>query len=188
MEKQVLRHLGEVPLTVDHLKEVRRQAVSQVEVANKKIGKKRSAIAREIGQLESQRDKVEAHFFSSKIEQEVYERNVSRLNESIAECKKRMGALPASIDGNIDVLDEYTSMSELLPKIYDKADSFLKKAILGLFFDEMVVKNKRITSIKYTKTLRSLLGDAEGIIGNIWLRVLEEVRTELSYHLSRQSN
>lgn len=165
----MLRHLGEVPLTVDHLKEVKRQATSLIEVANRKTGKKRSTIAREISRLESQRNRAEELYISSEITKEVYERSVSRIKEGLDECKKKMGALAVSIADNIDALDGYTSMSDLLPKIYEKADPFLKKAILGLFFDGMVVKDRKIISVKYTKTLRALLGDAEGIIGNIWL-------------------
>ena len=118
-------------------------------------GERRQLTLRKI-KLENKRDVLEQKLLEGVIDNEVYRRLHDPLVEEIKRIDEMILNLNSDRKSNIDVFEKFLLLARDIGKAYKQAPDQVKRHYLGLFWDRIEVKNRKIKKAVPTKLYQEL--------------------------------
>lgn len=120
--------------------------------------------------LEARRNKLEDMMIDGTIDRESFKRRHDEIQQQIVNLDNQMIELDNKGKVDIDLIEEVLAFTRNVHQTYIDAPKFLKRHYLRFFFEQIVVKNRKIYKVVPTPIFKSLRNRHEIIIRKTWLR------------------
>jgi len=91
---------------------------------------------------------------------------------------EQLAKMESSRKFDFDLLEEVLAMTRNIPKSYKEAPQFLKKKYLHFFFDEIVLRDKKIENMGLSPLVQELVNQQQVILRTIWLPLKDLFRNQ----------
>ncbi len=106
--------------------------------------------------LEIKRDKLEEELLSGTFDSDTYKRLKVKIDAGLLDVQKELLEIDKIRTVDMGIIEEVLAITQNIAKAYKKADIYHKKAYLHFFFNEFLVKDKKIAEIKYQPVIEAL--------------------------------
>ncbi len=183
LEKMIADQFKKVQLTGPLMEKIIARAKVILEETHRCVDGQRRALLNRKMRLEKRRDNLEEDRADRVIDAEAYKRQHGKVTEDIKQIKKRLSELDDEREENMDVFARLMALTDNLHFTYKEAEPDLKEHLIGLFFEKFVMKDRKITEVKYAKVIKVLLDNRSVIINKNWLPRLDSNQQPIGYTL-----
>lgn len=159
LDAQVGRLLRSVSLTPETADKVIRRAREIVAETHGEVNTNRRELLAQCGVLENRRERLETMYLDGAATEDTYRRQSGQIAESLDKIGLEIARLELGRDGNIKVFEQMMRLAVNAEAAYDAAPMPLKRTYLKLFFEGIVVQNRKIVSARLTLAFESLLNN-----------------------------
>lgn len=162
LENQVARAISGIRLTEEFIERVVRKVADVYADERAAHESQRSVVLRRQSLLEQQRGALEEKVLSGVLSDEAYRRHMPRIASELDEVRRGLKVLDIHRGFDSEKLRHILLFARDIPEAYAKAPERLKRQYLEFFFEELVVRDKRVIRTKYTELFRMLLEGENG--------------------------
>jgi len=159
LDAQVGRLLRSVSLTPETADKVIRRAREIVAQTHGEVNTNRRELLAQRGVLENRRERLETMYLDGAATEDTYRRQSGQISESLDKIGLEIARLELGRDGNIKVFEQMMRLAVNAEAAYEAAPMPLKRTYLKLFFEEIVVQDRKIISARLTLAFESLLNN-----------------------------
>lgn len=152
----LLRSVSLMPKTAEKVVRYARQVVAET---HGEVDVKRRELLAQRGILENRRERVETLYLDEAATEETYRRQSAQIAESLEKINLEVARLDLSRESNIGVFEQVMRLATNAEAAYISAPLALKRAYLTLFFEGIVIQDKKIVSASLTPAFAALLND-----------------------------
>ncbi len=120
--------------------------------------------------LEAKRNRLEDNLLDATVDRDTFKRKHGELQEQIMNIDGQLMEVDNKSKIDIDLIEEVLAFTRNIYKTYDEAPAFLKRHYLRFFFEQIVVKNRKIYKVVPTPIFKILKNRHEIIIRTAQLR------------------
>lgn len=120
--------------------------------------------------LEARRNRLEDMLVDGTVDRGTFKRKHNELQEQIMNIDGQLMEVDNKSKIDIDLIEEVLAFTRNIYKTYDEAPAFLKRHYLRFFFEQIVVKNRKIYKVVPTPIFKILKNRHEIIIRKTRLR------------------
>jgi len=159
LDAQVGRLLRSVSLTPETADKVIRRAREIVAETHGEVNTNRRELLAQRAVLENRRERLETMYLDGATTEDTYRRQLGQIAESLDRIGLEIARLELGRDGNIKVFEQMMRLAVNAEAAYDAAPMPLKRTYLKLFFEGIVVQDRKIVSARLTLAFESLLNN-----------------------------
>ena len=169
LEKMVEQEFKKIQLTGPLMEKIVAKAKDILAETRIGVDSKKRGIRNRIQKLEQRRNNLEEDRADRVIEADTFSRQHTKLKAEIEQLEEQLKELDGKRSVNIEIFSRFMELTDDLEVTYHKAEPLLKEHLLGLFFDKIILRDKKISSVRYTKAVQTLLDNRSVIITSDWL-------------------
>ncbi len=159
LDTQVGGLLRSVSLTPETADKVIRRAREIVAETHGEVNTHRRELLAQRGVLENRRERLETMYLDGAATEDTYRRQSGQISESLDKIGLEIARLELGRDGNIKVFEQMMRLAVNAEAAYEAAPMALKRTYLKLFFEGIVVQDRKIVSARLTLAFESLLNN-----------------------------
>ncbi len=159
LDAQVGSLLRSVSLTPETADKVIRRAREIVAETHGEVNTRRRELLAQRGVLENRRERLETMYLDGAATEDTYRRQSGQLSESLDKIGLEIARLELGRDGNVKVFEQMMRLAVNAEAAFEAAPMPLKRTYLKLFFEEIVVRDRKIVSARLTLAFESLLNN-----------------------------
>jgi len=159
LDAQVGRLLRSVSLTPETADKVIRRAREIVAETHEEVNTNRRELLAQRAVLENRRERLETMYLDGATTEDTYRRQSGQIAESLDKIGLEIARLELGRDGNIKVFEQMMRLAVNAEAAYDAAPMPLKRTYLKLFFEGIVVQDRKIVSARLTLAFEALLNN-----------------------------
>jgi hypothetical protein len=159
LDDQVGGLLRSVSLTPETADKVIRRAREIVAETHGEVNTNRRELLAQRGVLENRRERLETMYLDGAATEDTYRRQSGQISESLDRIGLEIARLELGRDGNIKVFEQMMRLAVNAGAAYNAAPMPLKRTYLKLFFEEIVVQDRKIVTARLTLAFESLLNN-----------------------------
>jgi len=159
LDAQVGRLLRSVSLTPETADKVIRRAKEIVAETHGEVNTNRRELLAQRGVLENRRERLETMYLDGAATEDTYRRQSGQISESLDKIGLEIARLELGRDGNIKVFEQMMRLAVNAEAAYEAAPMALKRTYLKLFFEGIVVQDRKIVTARLTLAFESLLNN-----------------------------
>ncbi len=151
--------LRNVSLTPEAADKIIRYARSVVEQTHSGHDVKRRELSAQQGILEARRSRMETMYLDGAVTEDTYHRQSVEIRGSLENIRLEMTRLELGREANIGTFEQLMRVATNAEEAYQKAPVALKRAYLSLFFEKIVIWDRKIAGASLTLAFKTLLDD-----------------------------
>ena len=151
--------LRNVSLTPEAADKIIRYARSVVEQTHSGHDVKRRELSAQQSILEARRSRMETMYLDGAVSEDTYHRQSVEIRESLENIRLEMTRLELGREANIGTFEQLMRVATNAEEAYQKAPVALKRAYLSLFFEKIVIWDRKIAGASLTLAFKTLLDD-----------------------------
>ena len=154
----LLENYSLTPAMADYVIGRARESVGQT---HGEVDVKRRELAAQKAKLENRRDRLEVAFVDGEVTQDTYRRQSEGLEEALTALGFEMARLDLSREANVAEFEQLMRLSVSVRSAYAAAPPALKRAYFSLFWEKIVVLDRKIVEAVPSQAFAVALGMAE---------------------------
>lgn len=116
---------------------------------------------------------MEERLYDKTIDRATFKRGHDDIQTKINSVDDKLVELESTRQFDFDLLEEVLAMTRNIPKTYKEAPDFLKKRYLQFFFDDIVIKDKKIEITHFSPLIQELINQQQVILSSPWLPLVD---------------
>ena len=184
IESQIMEFFNLIELKSSIMEQVLSRAREILAETHTDVDREKETLQRQNISLEKQRQVLETKLLKGIINDDVYTRNHTRIEEELSENEIRIKQIGNKRQDNTVLFESLVRLANDLPKAYRKSAPEVKMMYLNIFWDYFEIKNKTISKAVPSKIVASMINDGliklkdkthqqRVLISDVWLLGLD---------------
>ncbi|MFH1667876.1 MAG: hypothetical protein ABH884_02525, partial [Candidatus Komeilibacteria bacterium] len=182
LEKQAENLFKKIELSEDFIKLVMNKVKESYNKMKEISINDRQALINQKTIIEQKRDKAEEKLLDGLISDQDFTRLRNKFKNELDDIDTRLFEIEAQKDLKIDHIQEILNFTRNIHQAYTKAPFELKRRYLGLFFDKLVVSNKKIKKPIINPVFGKLINEQK-----LFYKIQKPLQSEMVYVTSTGS-
>ncbi len=177
IESLVEKEFKKLEFSEEFINAVIRKTKEVIEENRNAVSSVGQGIVNQKNALEIKRNKLEDALLDGVIDRETFKRRHNELQQQIINLDVQITELDSKGKVDIDLIEEVLAFTRNIHQAYIDAPKFLKRHYLRFFFEQIIVKNKKVYKVIPTPIFKILKNRHEIIVRQNGLPLLDTLRT-----------
>jgi len=182
LEKAVSKLIKKYEFSSEFINLVQKRVRSYFEDTKEGINSQKQALINQRKALEAKRNKLEDLIVDGTIDRNVFKRQHDQLQNQILQIDNQTMELESTRQFDVNLIDEVLAMTRNIYQTYLDAPEFLKRHYLRFFFEQIFVKEGKISKVTETPVFSTLRRQHYLLIRNRQLPGLDSDQRPYSYN------
>lgn len=179
LESLMAKEFKKIQLSGPLMEKILAKAKEILSETHQSVDAKKRSLLNQIMKMERRRDNLETDRADHVIDADTFKRQHTMALQEIQQLKEQLKELDDDREANINVFSRLMLLTDDLYKTYQQAETPLRRQLVSLFFDKIMLKDRKISEVQYTKAVRVLTENHSIIISKRWLPASVGIKTVL---------